>query len=115
MQHVWVEKQLVKLHSPADSDTAVEIGRTEIISNSLNPKFVTLVPVVSAANGAPATRGLVLLLSRAFLSFCVLLSQAERSIVTQVKMLFFRQQSMLQFNGMCLLSNVSFERFFQAE
>lgn len=39
--------QLVKLHSPAESDKQVEIGRTEIISNSLNPQFVTLVPVVS--------------------------------------------------------------------
>lgn len=39
--------QVVKLCVPSESDQAVEICRTEIISNSLNPKFVTIVPVVS--------------------------------------------------------------------
>lgn len=38
--------QVVKLHSPSDGPHSVEIGRTEIISNTLNPKFVTIVPVV---------------------------------------------------------------------
>eukprot|EP00903_Cladosiphon_okamuranus_P006483 g6342.t1 len=36
---------LVKLHSPSEGTHSVEIGRTEIISNSLDPKFVTIVPV----------------------------------------------------------------------
>ncbi|CAM9486288.1 unnamed protein product [Ectocarpus sp. 6 AP-2014] len=36
---------LVKLHSPSDSNETKEIGRTEIISNSLDPNFVTIVPV----------------------------------------------------------------------
>eukprot|EP00904_Undaria_pinnatifida_P002983 jgi/Undpi1/12686/HiC_scaffold_6.g02354.m1 len=36
---------VVKLHSPSENDRPVEIGRTEIISNSLNPKFVTIIPV----------------------------------------------------------------------
>ncbi|CBJ26472.1 Copine [Ectocarpus siliculosus] len=36
---------LVKLHSPSDSNESKEIGRTEIISNSLDPNFVTIVPV----------------------------------------------------------------------
>lgn len=40
--------QVVKLHSPSESTQSVEIGRTEIISNSLDPKFVTIVPVVRA-------------------------------------------------------------------
>lgn len=39
--------QVVKLHSPAENRSPVEIGRTEIISNSLNPHFVTIIPVVS--------------------------------------------------------------------
>lgn len=38
---------MVKLHSPSEGTQSVEIGRTEIISNSLDPKFVTIVPVVS--------------------------------------------------------------------
>ncbi|CAM9106881.1 unnamed protein product [Scytosiphon promiscuus] len=36
---------VVKLHSPSEGPEAMEIGRTEIISNTLNPKFVTIVPV----------------------------------------------------------------------
>ena len=43
--------QVVKLHSPSENDRPTEIGRTEIISNSLNPKFVTIVPVVSERRG----------------------------------------------------------------
>lgn len=39
--------QVVRLHSPYEGAGNVEIGRTEIISNTLNPKFVTIVPVVS--------------------------------------------------------------------
>ncbi|CBJ26471.1 n/a [Ectocarpus siliculosus] len=36
---------VVKLHSPSDGNETKEIGRTEIITNSLDPKFVTIVPV----------------------------------------------------------------------
>ncbi|CAN0027201.1 unnamed protein product [Ectocarpus sp. 4 AP-2014] len=36
---------VVKLHSPSDGNESKEIGRTEIITNSLDPKFVTIVPV----------------------------------------------------------------------
>ena len=43
--------QVVKLHSPTENNEPIEIGRTEIISNSLNPKFVTIVPVVREGGG----------------------------------------------------------------
>lgn len=39
--------QVVKLHSPSEGSASKEIGRTEIISNNLDPEFVTIVPVVS--------------------------------------------------------------------
>ncbi|CAM9367387.1 unnamed protein product [Ascophyllum nodosum] len=36
---------LVKLFSPTEHTHPVEIGRTEIISNSLDPRFVTIIPI----------------------------------------------------------------------
>lgn len=48
--------QVVRLHSPSENDRPIEIGRTEIISNSLNPKFVTIVPVVSERRGKERER-----------------------------------------------------------
>ncbi|CAM9251606.1 unnamed protein product, partial [Discosporangium mesarthrocarpum] len=37
---------VIKLRSPPDVREWVEIGRTEVITNSLNPRFVTLIPLV---------------------------------------------------------------------
>lgn len=43
----FMASQVVKLHCPTEHDYPVEIGRTEIISNTLNPNFVTIIPIVS--------------------------------------------------------------------